>query len=80
MDKFPEAYRRFEKAVDTKDAKKNNSFEQLRLEFQSWNTKPYLTHRQERALGVEAEKRGISPVRNEHVSYVRHTKSGDKTG
>lgn len=75
MDKFPEAYRRFEKVVDTKNIKK---FEQLKLAFQSWNIKPYLTQKQTRALGVEAEKRGIIPVHQVHVSYVRQTKSGER--
>ena len=75
MDKFPEAFRRFEKVVDTKNIK---SFEQLRLAFESWNIKPYLTSKQTHALGVEAEKRGIIPVQKVHVSYVRQTKTGER--
>ena len=75
-DKFPEAFRRFEKQVDTKNIK---NFEQLKLSFENWNIRPYgLTQKQTHALGVEAQKRGISPVMRVHVSYVRETKSGSR--
>lgn len=60
MDKFPEAFRRFEKVVDVSEIK---SYVQLELTFSSWaGHKWYGTYKQKEALKVEALKHGI-PIR-----------------
>jgi len=57
MDKFPEAFSRFEEVVDVN---RIDSFMQLRLAFASWaGLKWRSTYMQNRALAVEARKRGI---------------------
>jgi hypothetical protein len=57
MDRFPEAFRRFEELVDVT---RIQSFRQLRLAFASWaGWKWRDTYMQNRALAVEARKLGI---------------------
>jgi len=57
MDKFPEAFSRFEEVVDVN---RIDSFRQLRLAFASWaGWKWRGTYMQKRALAVEARKLGI---------------------
>jgi hypothetical protein len=57
MDRFPEAFRRFEQNVSTRQIK---IFNQLTLAFSSWaGSKWRDTSRQNDALAVEARKLGI---------------------
>lgn len=57
MDKFPEAFERFEKDVNVN---KIESFKQLELEFESWSGKKWKgTSKQVRALEREARRLGI---------------------
>jgi hypothetical protein len=57
VDRFPEAFSRFEEVVDVRRIK---SFRQLRLAFASWaGWKWHDTYMQNSALAVEAQKRGI---------------------
>src|SRR5208283_5103853 len=57
MDKFPEAFRRFEDRVSTRNIK---TFEQLTLAFSSWaGSKWRDTDRQNDALAIQAGKLGI---------------------
>ena len=57
MDRFPEAFSRFEEVVDVNRIK---SFRQLMLAFASWaGWKWRGTYMQKRALAVEARKLGI---------------------
>lgn len=60
MDKFPEAYRRFEQAVNTKGVKE---FAQIELMFSGWAGKKWRpTQKQSLALAREADKRNIKNV------------------
>jgi hypothetical protein len=62
MDRFPEAFRRFERDVDVD---RIVSFRQLKLTFESWASQKWLnTYRQNEALKVEARRYGI-PIRAE---------------
>jgi hypothetical protein len=62
LDKFPEAFRRFEQVVDTD---KFRTYQQLKLTFESWAGRNWQdTYRQNEALKVEARKHGI-PIRVE---------------
>jgi hypothetical protein len=57
VDRFPEAFRRFEEVVDVR---RIESFRQLRLAFASWaGWKWNDTYLQNRALAIEARKLGI---------------------
>jgi hypothetical protein len=57
MDKFPEAFSRFEEVVDVN---RIDSFRHLRYAFASWaGRKWHDTYMQNRALAVEARKLGI---------------------
>jgi len=57
MDKFPEAFERFEKVVDVEEIK---SFAELRLAFSSWAGKKWMpTDKQIEALNVEAQRLGL---------------------
>jgi hypothetical protein len=57
MDKFPEAFERFERDVSTRRIK---TFEQLQLSFSNWaGSKWKDTDRQNDALAVQARKLGI---------------------
>jgi hypothetical protein len=57
VDRFPEAFRRFEEVVDVR---RIQSFRQLRLAFASWaGWKWHDTYLQNRALAVEARRLGI---------------------
>jgi hypothetical protein len=62
VDKFPEAFRRFERVVDTSWI---TSFDELRIEFESWAGEKWLdTSSQRYALAREARRVGI-PTRME---------------
>jgi hypothetical protein len=57
LDRFPEAFRRFEEVVDVR---RIQSFRQLRLAFAYWaGWKWHDTYMQNRALAVEAHRLGI---------------------
>lgn len=59
-DKFPEAFRRFERTVDVD---RIETFRQLKLAFGSWAGQKWLnTYRQNEALKVEAKKLGVPVV------------------
>jgi hypothetical protein len=67
VDKFPEAFKRFEKDVDVSEIK---SFRQLKMEIASWMGEKWKdTSAQNRALTVEARKHGIS-LERAHIPYV----------
>jgi len=71
LDKFPEAFDRFEKKVNVDDIA---SFRELTYAFASWaGQKWFGTGRQMEALGVEAQRIGI-PIYGERgdrkISYV----------
>jgi hypothetical protein len=57
LDKFPEAFRRFEKDVDTRNIRR---FQELRLSFSFWAGRNWKdTRKQNEALRIEARKRGF---------------------
>jgi len=57
MDRFPEAFRRFEEVVDVR---RIQSFRQLRLAFAYWaGWRWHDTYMQNRALAIEARKLNI---------------------
>jgi hypothetical protein len=59
MDRFPEAFQRFEEVVDVAAI---NSFGELRLAFSLWaGEKWFDTSRQLHALSIEAQKLGLLP-------------------
>jgi len=63
MDKFPEAFERFEKRVDVSRIR---SFDHLLVSFSHWAGKQWIgSNEQVNALKVEAEKRGIPVPREE---------------
>ena len=69
MDRFPEAFNRFEEVVDVR---RIESFRQLRLAFASWaGWKWHDTYMQNRALANEAHKLGI-PVSIGRRPVARH--------
>lgn len=60
MDKFPEAFRRFEQQVNIKNIKE---FNQIEMMFGGWAGKKWLpTQKQSLALAREADKRGIRNI------------------
>lgn len=56
MDKFPEAFRRFEDVVDTD---RIHSYSQLKSAFETWTFQKKLTYKQDQALQIEAKRIGI---------------------
>jgi len=69
MDKFPEAFKRFEKVIETKNMR---SFSQLKLSFENWAGEKWIdTRRQNEALKREARKIGI-PVHGTIYSWKYH--------
>ena len=61
MDRFPEAFHRFEKVVDLRNFR---SGRQLKYAFTHWAGKRWIdSYLQNKALEIEAEKRGIIPRR-----------------
>ena len=68
MDKFPEAFDRFKKKVDTKSIK---SFKRLTNSFRFWVQNQNITRKQIKALAVEARKIGIKPSLKENVIIKR---------
>ena len=69
LDKFPEAFDRFEERGNVDDIA---SFRELLYAFASWaGQKWYGTRRQMEALADEAQRRGIA-VYNERERNVRH--------
>ncbi len=72
MDKFPEAFRRFEKVVVV--VRRIRSFRQLFVAFRWWSGEKYRgTPRQIEALKIEALKRGI-PVPTKRPYVFRELK------
>jgi hypothetical protein len=70
MDKFPEAFRRFEQQVSLRNVE---SFRQLALLMGSWGGPKWVpTQRQIDALAIEARKRGIT-VQDERERNVHHS-------
>jgi hypothetical protein len=70
VDKFPEAFKRFEKDVDVSEIK---SFRQLKMEIASWMGEKWKdTSAQNRALNREAQKLGIpvAYVERREIAYV----------
>jgi hypothetical protein len=68
VDRFPEAFSRFEEVVDVR---RIQSFRQLRMAFASWaGWKWHDTYMQNRALANEAHKLGI-PVFGKRRPVVR---------
>jgi hypothetical protein len=71
MDRFPEAFNRFEQVVDVD---KIENFRQLELAFGQWSGHKWgPTTRQLNALGVEARRLGIIPVHERAVAGERET-------
>ena len=72
LDKFPEAFRRFEQVVDVD---RIESFTQLELAFALWAGRNWIgTYLQREALAREARKRGIPAfVKSGRVSFGRGT-------
>lgn len=69
MDKFPEAFRRFEKRVRVD---KIHSFLQLKMAFSYWAGRNWRdTRLQNEALTIEAEKRGIPVSRETEPRHPR---------
>jgi hypothetical protein len=59
LDRFPEAFERFEEVVDVDSI---NSFGELRLAFSLWAGRKWFdTSRQLHALSIEAQKLGLLP-------------------
>lgn len=81
MDRFPEAFNRFERDVGTKDIR---TFSQLFFEYQQWGGKMApMTHKQVSALRMEAVKHHIGDVesisfrrKNKRVSHFRDLRNG----
>jgi hypothetical protein len=72
MDKFPEAFKRFEKKVSLRNVE---TFRQLALLMASWSGPKWMySRRQMEALAVEARKRGI-PTDDVWVKERRVTRS-----
>ena len=67
MDRFPEAFHRFEKAVDLRSFR---SARELKYAFTHWANRRWIdSYAQNRALKIEAEKRGF-----EDTKLVRYSK------
>jgi hypothetical protein len=67
VDRFPEAFRRFEEVVDVR---RIDSFRQLKLAFASWAGWKWLdTYMQNRALAVEAWRLGIPVLVDKRPSF-----------
>lgn len=79
MDKFPEAFERFEEVVDVDNI---HSFQELIGSFASWAGKTWKgTRKQTEALRVEARKRGIRWEIPRYIGYVpRHYGRGSAQG
>lgn len=57
VDKFPEAFKRFERQIDISNVK---TLFELRQKFKEWALDKWIgSTRQQEALRIEAEKRGI---------------------
>lgn len=68
VDRFPEAFRRYEDDVDTSDL---DTFPQLLTSFKMWGKERFpATNKQKRALGKEGEERlGIAPLEEQRITY-----------
>jgi hypothetical protein len=69
MDKFPEAFRRFEEVVDTD---KIHSYSQLKSTFEIWSFQKSLTYKQNEALKIEAERIGLREKEKEEEPREKH--------
>ena len=71
MDRFPEAFHRFEKVVDLRSFR---SGRELKYAFSHWAGRRWVdSYAQNRALQIEAEKRGFEDAKM--PTYFRKTKS-----
>jgi hypothetical protein len=71
MDEFPEAFKRFEKDNPTREI---NSYTQLQFQMMNWAGSRYIaSNKQERALKIEAVKRGI-PLEGKRTEYREPTR------
>lgn len=74
MDKFPEAFRRFERVVDTDRIR---TFDQLLISFRYWAGRNWEgTRKQVEALKVEADRLGIPVSREIPRGEIFHTPLG----
>lgn len=67
MDRFPEAFSRYEEKVEVSD---KWTFQKLLTSFREWGKDKWKDSRpQKRALAVEAEVRGIKPKEEIEITY-----------
>jgi hypothetical protein len=82
MDKFPEAFRRFEQQVNIRGLnKKPDGFIQLELMVKQWSPNKWIpTRKQVNALAREADKRGFKHVLTGEIDTyeVKRTRTGRK--
>ncbi len=68
MDKFPEAFRRYEEKVDVD---KKWSFQQLLTSFGEWGKDKWIaSKKQKKALAVEADIIGIKPHEQQEIEFT----------
>jgi hypothetical protein len=79
LDKFPEAFRRFESVVNTADI---DDFHQLKLEFTFWAGEKWKNSRaQNDALKLEARRLGIPvPIEREEIFFKGARRRGRREG
>jgi hypothetical protein len=76
MDRFPEAFQRFEKVVDLKSFR---SGRELKYAFSHWAGRRWVdSYAQNRALQIEAEKRGFKDAKMP-TYFRRHQVSARQT-
>jgi hypothetical protein len=75
MDKFPEAFKRFERQ-ERIDYRKIRDYNELRQEFSSWALDKWISStRQNEALRKEAEERGIKETyKIERILFIRRNR------
>jgi|GEM_PF-1859213 len=76
MDKFPEAFRRFEQQVNLRGLnKRSDGFSQLELMIKQWSPNKWIpTRKQLNALAVEADKRGFKNILTGEIdTYEKRT-------
>lgn len=77
VDRFPEAFRRYEKTVDTKGMK---GFKQLLISFSLWGQKKTpMTKKQIKGLAIEAKKIDIKAYMDERGFRNKATGRFEKT-
>lgn len=71
-DRFPEAFKRYEEKVETKDMK---TFDQLLTSFKIWADKKWIgSRKQVKGVAIESEKKGIQSYLKE--AGFRNIKTG----